>query len=118
MLGKISEEAVKLITGDRHDQHGDFRENFQTIANLWTSYLGVVIRPNQVALMMALLKIARSRANPAKRDNFVDMVGYVELGSALASMVFPPKRPEEPANGEPKPSAVMAARAGNDRPPQ
>lgn len=90
-LGKISETAMELINGDRHDAHGDFRVSFQTIANLWMAFLGTPIRADQVAIMMLLLKVARNRLNPKVVDNFIDMVGYAELAAALAQIAFAEK---------------------------
>ncbi len=91
--------AKDLVSGDRAAQHGDKLVNHQHVAALWTAYLGVTITADQVALMMVLLKVARTKAGTVNRDDFVDMAGYAgEAGrSAGTAMPVPPDEPEPPA---------------------
>lgn len=50
--------------------------SFQNIANLWSAYLGEVINPEDVALMMVLLKVARLMEDATHYDSAVDIAGY------------------------------------------
>lgn len=75
--------AAALVGGDRAAQHGDKVENHQYIAALWTAYLGVTITADQVALMMVLLKIARTKTGALNRDDFVDMAGYAGVAGEI-----------------------------------
>lgn len=77
----IIQEAAELVKGDRHQEHGDIPINFANIAALWGAYLNIEIRPVDVALMMVLLKVARTqgRTGIKKRDNYVDMAGYAGI---------------------------------------
>jgi len=52
---------------------------------LWEGYLGVDINAVDVAAMMTLLKIARSKSNPKHLDNWVDSCGYMACGGELAA---------------------------------
>ena len=72
----IATEAVGLVTGDRQAAYGHPRDNFQETADLWSVVLGVTVTPEQVALCMVQLKLARELHNP-KRDNIVDAIGYL-----------------------------------------
>ena len=71
--------AEKVITGERADSYGDPENNFDAIARLWTEYLGTSITSTEVAGMMILLKLARSRTSPGEIDHYVDMAGYAAL---------------------------------------
>ena len=65
---EILKEALQCVNGEREQQYGSPEDCFMVIAELWTVYLehkcvednGVVLlHPEDVAAMMALLKIAR-----------------------------------------------------------
>ena len=79
----ILKEAERCIMTDRQSDYGSPEDNFQRIANLWNAYLapagGDMERPLaavDVAMMMALLKVARQRGNPGHKDSYVDLAGY------------------------------------------
>lgn len=78
----ILEEAQDLVCGDRQQAYGDAYESFDRIAKLWSAYKGIRITPKDVASMMILMKVSRS-VTSSKRDNWVDMAGYAELGSQI-----------------------------------
>ena len=71
----ILEEAASLINGDRAKEYGDMTESFTRIAGLWSAYLGVDVDKYDVAKMMMLLKVSRSK-NGNHHDSLVDIVGY------------------------------------------
>lgn len=77
------QEALKIVTKDRQNAYGTPEDNFSCIAGLWSSYLGVPISSQQVAVLMILLKIARSKASPSYPDNYVDIAGYAACGAEL-----------------------------------
>lgn len=72
----ISQEADRLVNGDRGKAYGHPSRNFQLTADLWSVILGVPVTPAQVALCMVQVKIARELHAP-KRDNLVDAIGYI-----------------------------------------
>lgn len=78
----VLEEARDLIRGDRAESYGEARASFQRIADFWSTYKGVQFTPKDVASMMILLKISRG-VTSAKRDNWVDILGYGALGCEL-----------------------------------
>lgn len=79
----ICEEALKTINGARQDQYGNPEDTFARIANLWSAYLEVEVKAENVADMMCLLKIAREKGGKGKRDNMVDLIGYAALGAEM-----------------------------------
>jgi hypothetical protein len=78
--------ASKYVTKDRAATHGDAEDNFRRIADLWNTYLGVDdITSIDVAVMLALLKVARIRSNPTHADNWIDIAGYAACGGEIAT---------------------------------
>lgn len=81
-------EADEIIHGARQAAYGDWTQNFHDIAVRWTQDLrgklkeGAVIEPEEVAILMADLKIARE-VHAHKHDNLVDGVGYLAIADAL-----------------------------------
>ena len=65
-------------------QHGEFYSNAYLTAKLWCGYTGYDIQPEQVPIMLALLKVARS-SNSNNMDNFRDAAGYMALAAELNS---------------------------------
>ena len=78
---QVTDEAKRLIGGDRRNQYGD--DTFQTLAVMWSAYMGAEIKAHQVAEMLALLKIARNRHKP-KLDSYIDGIGYLALAAEEA----------------------------------
>ena len=71
----ILEEAQSAVYGDRQADYGTVTDNFQTIADLWSTILKHKVTPAQVGLCMVGVKVAREMYKP-KRDNLVDIAGY------------------------------------------
>lgn len=82
---EILEKAAQCVYGHREQEYGSPENNFQVIADLWRSYKGVDFTATDVAMMMALLKIARIRGGNATEDSFVDLAGYAACGGEIAT---------------------------------
>lgn len=81
---KILDTAKDYVTRDRAADHGDMEDNFRTIATYWNTHLGIdFIEPQDVAVMMNLLKVARIRQNEKHLDNWVDACGYMACGGEI-----------------------------------
>lgn len=74
----ILTEARALIVGDRHNDYGDAREDFEGTAKIWGVILGKDVSARQVAMCMVALKLRRE-AMQSKHDNRLDMIGYAAL---------------------------------------
>jgi hypothetical protein len=81
------DQAKALIDGDRARQHGDAEALHSTVAKLWEAYLGrgcgLAISTDQVLVMLALLKIARTQHGETNRDDYVDALGYIALAGRI-----------------------------------
>lgn len=87
----VLEKALKLVTEDRNETHGDPETNLGQIAALWSTYLGVDITPSQVALCNILQKISRTRSGEHNADDYYDIVGYGAIAGQLADKENTPK---------------------------
>lgn len=80
----ILEKAINCVCGQREQDYGSPENNFQTIADFWNTYLGYThLTATDVAMMMALLKIARIKNGGGTGDSFVDLAGYAACGGEL-----------------------------------
>ena len=70
------EEAEKIVCDGREEDYGGPEQSFQRIADYWSTYLEIEIKPYQVAAMMAMLKLARLQTNPKHKDSIIDAIGY------------------------------------------
>ena len=82
---EILDTAKAYVTKDRQEAHGDAEANFGLIAAYWSAHLGRNIKSHDVAVMMALMKLARMKANPAHVDSATDAAGYAAIGGEIGS---------------------------------
>jgi hypothetical protein len=75
---------ARAIIQDRGMDYGHPTDNMSRTASLWSAYLEVPIRADQVAMCLALVKIARSMETP-KVDNFIDGAAYFAIAGQLAT---------------------------------
>lgn len=80
---ELLHKVKHIICADRCTQYGEPEDNFSTIAKLWSAYLNIEFDSADVAIMMALLKIARLAANKSKLDSYLDLAGYAICGASL-----------------------------------
>ncbi len=80
---EILAAAEKCVCGDREQEYGSPENNFKTISELWSTYYGLPFAPADVAVMLALVKIARIASGHAKADNWVDLAGYAACGGEI-----------------------------------
>lgn len=100
----ILEEADKIINGERNDDYGKAEDSFKEVGHYWNEYINhqmfkmqgefhpdsnpqgweyeSIIDSHDVAMMMILLKVARTNGKK-KRDNYVDICGYAALAEKL-----------------------------------
>ena len=82
---EILESARKCVCGDREQDYGSPEHSFAKIAELWSAYCSIAFSAKDVAVMMALMKIARIRTGHGKEDNWVDGCGYLACGGEIES---------------------------------
>lgn len=83
---RVLSEAEKCVCGQREQDYGTPEDSFQKIGTFWTAYLNYAVKidAEDVAAMMALLKIARISENPWHMDSWVDGCGYFACGGEIA----------------------------------
>jgi len=69
---------------ERSATHGHYDLTLLRASKLWGDYLEREIDPMDVAICMALLKLARVMESPRHDDNFVDLVAYAAIAGELA----------------------------------
>ena len=67
---------------DRGLDYGHPSDNMQRTASLWSAYLEMPINDYQVAMCLALVKIARSMET-AKPDNYIDGAASFAIAGQL-----------------------------------
>ena len=72
-------KANVLVEGDRQKDYGDKLHNHSNISKLWSAYLDIDIQPHDVAIMMALLKVARTKFGQPTADTYVDAAAYMAI---------------------------------------
>ena len=78
--------ADKLVSGDRAQEYGDKKTMHDNIARLWSAYLNTNVTGHDVALMMTLLKMARTKAGKVTEDTYIDMAAYSAIAGELKNI--------------------------------
>lgn len=79
----VLKEAELIVNGNREAEYGNAEDNFNTIAMLWSVYTDAEITPKDVAAMMILLKVARTKSGHGKDDTWIDIAGYAACGAEV-----------------------------------
>ena len=80
---RILSDAADIID-ERSKTHGHYDLTILRTSKLWSDYLEREIDPMDVAICMALLKLARTMETRSHNDNFLDMVAYIAIAGELA----------------------------------
>ena len=73
---------AKAIIQDRGMDYGHPSDNMQRTASLWSAYLEMPVTDYQVAMCLALVKIARTMETP-KVDSYIDLAAYTAISGFL-----------------------------------
>ena len=76
---QIIDEASKIVSDDREKAYGNKKANHNNIAKLWSAYLDKDISPHDVAMLMTLLKVARTKFGQPTEDTYVDAAAYMAI---------------------------------------
>ncbi len=86
---EILMKAAELVSSTRQKSHGDAFKNHAQIAEFWNIYLDDKLKPmasitaDEVAMMMALVKISRSQVGKHNIDDYVDGAAYMAIAGEL-----------------------------------
>ena len=75
--------AIELVGGDSQKDYGDKVENHNNIAKLWSAYLDIPVTAHDVAILMSLLKVARTKLGAVSKDTYVDMSAYSAIAGEI-----------------------------------
>lgn len=81
---ELLQEAEQIVCNDRENTYGKPEDSFKTISDYWTVYKGVKFTAHDVAMMMALLKVARIQNGKHKDDNYIDLAGYTACAGEIS----------------------------------
>ena len=79
---ELLKEAVELVGGERQTEYGDKLTNHQHIADFWSIFLKKKITAHDVAICMALVKIARLM-HQHKKDSYLDLAAYAAIAGEI-----------------------------------
>lgn len=77
------EQAMGCVLRDRNSAYGKPEDCFATIADFWSVWLGHRVTAHDVGMCLALLKVARAKANPGHADNYTDLAGYAACSAEI-----------------------------------
>ena len=103
----LLQRAESTITGQRQTDYGDKRQNFTQIAMMLQGLLAPKllptsrITPEDVALIMIMVKAARLAKSPDHNDSWLDIAGYAGCADILQ---------EERSDGKPLLGATVDPR--------
>ena len=80
---QVLNQASVLVKGQREKDYGDKVENHNNIAKLWSAYTDTDIDAHDVAIMMSLLKIARTKLGAVSKDTYIDMSAYSAIAGEI-----------------------------------
>lgn len=90
---EVLEAAISIgENDDRKTKYGTPERSFGKIRDLWNAYIhnysgateNIELTEMDVAVMMALMKIARISTGVQQDDSFVDAVNYLALAAEMA----------------------------------
>ena len=105
--GDLLSLAFELINarGSEYDNVSGIEQNYREAAAVASVVIGKDLTPRDVAMIMACIKLIRSKSAPDKLDNYVDGMNYVAFAACFAGLApLPPLV-------KPKPPQVVAEAA-------
>ena len=84
----ILSEAERIVNGDRQADYSDPVANFKHISAIASSISKENLSPTTCAIVMIAVKLAREN-HKHKRDNLVDLAGYVEILNRIKESEVP-----------------------------
>lgn len=79
---EILEQAKICVCGHRQSDYGTPEDNFNRIGKLWSAYMDIEFTAKDVAIMMALLKVARIKTGNSI-DSSIDLAGYAACAGEI-----------------------------------
>lgn len=74
----LFDSATELLF-KRGIEYGHYDDNLNRISIAVSAYLGIEVKPSQIANIMVLVKVMRSVESPRKLDNYIDAIAYLGM---------------------------------------
>lgn len=81
-MTRLIEQVISTVEA-RRTTYGSPTINMRRTAQLLSAYLGIKILPEQVPVIMQLVKIARLAETPRHLDSHLDIAGYVDVADQV-----------------------------------
>ena len=91
--GDLLTHAFELINarGADYDNSTSLEQNFREAAAVASVVIGKALTPRDIAMVMACVKLIRSKSSPDKLDNYVDGMNYLAFAACFNGLVpLPP----------------------------
>ena len=75
----ILKTAYSLTSGDRNQTHGDAYEQHKRVADTVNALLGLNLKASDVAIIMAVVKMARIYSGGHNIDDYIDGAAYMGI---------------------------------------
>jgi hypothetical protein len=79
----ILEEAL-AIQKERGAKYGGVEENFTSTAEIASAMFGADVQPWDICMILAAVKLARTRGGKAYQDNYLDAINYIAFAAGFA----------------------------------
>lgn len=97
--------AFELINarGTEYDNVSGIEQNYREAAAVASVVIGKALTPRDVAMVLACIKLIRSKSAPEKLDNYVDAMNYMAFAACFTGLV--------PLSAQPRPQVVKTDEA-------
>jgi hypothetical protein len=109
--GDLLSLAFELINarGSEYDNANDIEQNFREAAAVASVVLGKPFTARDVAMVMAVVKLIRSKSSPEKLDNYVDGMNYLAFAACFTGLAPLPPLVAPPPKAASGPQLVATA---------
>lgn len=88
-------DLAHQAVAERGENYGRPNENFERIAQMWSSYTNHTFKVEDVGIMMMMVKVARLMENPHHKDSWVDIAGYSAITAEAIADTLHIQHPQE-----------------------
>jgi len=79
----VLHKAMETVL-DREEKYGNAAGLYMMISEVWTSLVGVEIKPQMAPILLASMKLCRQTINE-NPDNLIDVAGYAEVAARVVN---------------------------------
>lgn len=80
----ILQTAIDLTLGEREAEYGPMTETMARVAAASSAVLDKDLDARDIAVIMTVMKLTRSRKSPTKADHYIDGAAYMAMAGECA----------------------------------